>query len=160
MFQVKEVTNFIFLGSKVIVDSDCSHKIKGCLLLGRKSMTNLDSVLKSRDITLPTKVCSQSYSFSSSHVWMWGLDHKEGWMLKNWCFWIVVLRRLLRVLWTARGSNQAILKEINPEYLLEGLMLKLQYLGHLMRTANSLEKTLSWEKWKTKEEGDGRRWDG
>ena len=70
MFQVKEVTNFIFLGSKVIVDSDCSHKIKRCLLLGRKSMTNLDSVLKSRDITLPTKVCSQSYSFSSSHVWM------------------------------------------------------------------------------------------
>ena len=70
MFQVKEVTNFIFLGSKVIVDSDYSHKIKRCLLLGRKSTTNLNSVLKSRDITLPTKVCSQSYSFSVSHVWM------------------------------------------------------------------------------------------
>ena len=70
MFQVKEVTNFIFLGSKEIVDSDCSHKIKRCLLLGRKSTTNLNSVLKSRDITLPTKVCSQSYSFSVSHVWM------------------------------------------------------------------------------------------
>ena len=72
MFQVKEVTNFIFLGSKIIADSDCSHEIKRCLLLGRKSMTNLDSVLKSRDITLPTKVCSQSYSFSSSHIWMLG----------------------------------------------------------------------------------------
>ena len=81
--------------------------------------------------------------FSSSHVWMWELDHKEGWALKNWYFWIVVWRRFLRVPWTAR-SNQSILKEINPEYLLEGLMLKLklQYFGHLMRRANSLEKTL------------------
>ena len=84
--------------------------------------------------------------FSSSHVWMWELDHKEGWALKNWYFWIVVWRRFLRVPWTAR-SNQSILKEINPEYLLEGLTLKLklQYFGHLMRRANSLETTLMLE---------------
>ena len=87
---------------------------------------------------------SQSYGFSSSHVWMWELDRKEGWVLKNGCFWIVGWRRLLRVPWTARRSNQSVLKEINPEYLLEGLMLKrkLQHFGHLMWRTNSLEKTL------------------
>ena len=96
-------------------------------------MTNLDSILKSKDITLPTKVCIQSYS----HVWMWGLNHKEGWTLKNWCFWTI-----LSVPWTARRSNQSILKEINPEYSLGGMKLKLQYSGHLMWRAKSLEKTL------------------
>ena len=86
---------------------------------------------------------SQSYGFSCSHVWMWELDHKEGWVLKNWCFQIVVLvKTLYRVSWTARRSNQSVLKEINPEYSLEGLMLKLQYFGHLMQRADSLEKTL------------------
>ena len=87
---------------------------------------------------------SQSYGFSSSHVQMWELDHKEGWAVKNWCFQIVVLRRHLRVPWIARKSNQSILKEINPEYSLEGLMLKLklQYFGHLMQNADSFEKTL------------------
>ena len=87
---------------------------------------------------------SQGYGFSSSHVWMWELDHKEGWVLKNWCFWTVVWRRVLRVLWAARRSNQSFLKEINPEYSLEGLMLKLklQYFGHLRWRADSLEKTL------------------
>ena len=86
---------------------------------------------------------SQSYGFSSSHVWMWDLDYKESWTPKNWCFWTVVLRRLLKVPWTAR-SNQSILKEINPEYSFEGLLLKLklQFFGHLMWRANSLEKTL------------------
>ena len=85
-----------FLGSKITVDSDCSHKIKRCLLLGRKAMTSLYSVLQSRDITLPTKAhpYSQNYGFSSSHVWMWALDHKEAWALKNWCFQIVVLKKL------------------------------------------------------------------
>ena len=108
-------------------------------------MTNLDSILKSRGITLLTKVrYSQSYDFSSSHLWMRGLDHKEGWAPKNWWFWTVCWRRLLRVPWTARRSNQSILKEINPEYSLEGLMLKLKlwYFGHLMQRADSLEKTL------------------
>ena len=85
---------------------------------------------------------SQSYDFSSSHVRMWELDHKEGWALKNWCFWPVVWRRLLKVPWTARRSNQSILKEISPEYSLGGLVLKLQYFGHLIQRADSLEKTL------------------
>ena len=85
---------------------------------------------------------TQSYGFSSSHVWMWELDHKEGWAQKNWCFWTVVWRRLLRVPWTARRSNQLILKEISPEHSLEGLVLKCQYFGHLMWRTDSLEKTL------------------
>ena len=87
---------------------------------------------------------SQNYRFSSTHVWMWELDYKESWALKNWCFWTVVLEKTLRVPWTARRSNQSILKEISPEYSLEALMLKLklQYFGHLMRRTDSMEKTL------------------
>ena len=146
---VETVSDFIFLGPKITADGDCSHEIKRCLLLGRKVMTNLDSILKSRDITFPTKVhlSSQGYGFPSSHLWMWELDHKEGCMPKNWCFQIVWLwRRLLRGPWTARRSNQLILKEINPEYSLEGLMLKLQYFVHLMWRADFLGKTLMLEK--------------
>ena len=106
-------------------------------------MTNLDSILKSRDIT-DKDPYSQSYDFSSSHIWRWELNHEESWAWKNWSFWTIVLRRLLRVPWTARRSNKSILKEISPEYSLEGLMLKLklQYFGHLMRRDDSLEKTL------------------
>ena len=90
------VTDFIFLGSKITADGDCSHEIKTPLLPERKVMTNLDSMLKSRDITLLTKVRqSQSYAFFSSHVWMWELDHKESWALKVWCFWTVVLEKIL-----------------------------------------------------------------
>ena len=113
------------------------------LLLGRKAMTNLDSILKSRDIA-DKGPSSQSYGFSSSHVWMWELDHKESWAQKNWCFWTVVLEKTLESPWTARRSNQSILKEISPEYTLEGLMLKLklQYFGHLMWRTDSLENTL------------------
>ena len=119
--------DFIFLGSKVTAGGDYSHEIKRGLLLGRKAMTDLDSVLKSRDITLPTKVPSgQSYGFSSNHIWMWELDHKEGWTRKNWCFQTVVLEKTLWVPWTARRSNQSILREINSEYSLEELMLKLK----------------------------------
>ena len=101
---------------------------------------------------------SQSYDFSSSHVWMWELDHKEGWALKNWCFWTVLLERLLRIPWTARRSNQSILKEISPEYSLEGLMLKLkfQYFGHPEQKANSLEKTLMLGKIEGKRRGQQR----
>ena len=131
--------------SKITADGDCSHEIKRCLLLGRIAMTNLDSILKSRDITLLTKVhLVKAMVFP---VVMYGC---ESWTVKKaerrridafelWCW-----RRLLRVPWTERRSNQSILKEINPEYSLEGLMLKLklQYFGHLMRRANSLEKTL------------------
>ena len=142
---VETVTDFIFLGSKITADGDCSHEIKRCLLLGRKVMTNLDSILKSRGIPLPTKVCLVKAMVFP--VVMYGC---ESWTIKKaehrridafelWCW-----RRLLRVLWTARRSNQSILKEISPEYSLEGLMLKLklQYFDHLMRRNDSLEKTL------------------
>ena len=154
---METVTDFIFLGSKITADGDCCHEIKRCLLLGRKAMTNLDSKLKSREIT-NKRVSSQSYSFSSSHVWMWELDYKESWTLKNWCFWTMVLEKTLRVTWTARRSSQSILKEICPEYSLKGLMLnlKLQYFGHLMGRTESLEKTLMLGK---AGEGDNRGWD-
>ena len=108
-------------------------------------MTNLGSILKSRDIILPTKICLvKAMMFSSSRVWMWELEYKESWVPKNWCFWTVSWRRLLRVPWTAGRSNQSILKEISPEYSLEGLMLKLklQHFGPLIWRGNSLEKTL------------------
>ena len=90
------LTDLIFLGSKIIADGDCSHEIKRRLFLGRKAMTNLDSILKSRDITLLTKVHLVSYSFPSGHVWMWELDHKESWVPKNWWFWTVVLEKTLK----------------------------------------------------------------
>jgi len=130
---MKPVTDFILGGSKITADGACSHEIKRRLLLGRKAMNNLDSILKSRDITLPTKVhLVKAMVFP---VPMYGC---ESWTVKKaecrrtdgfelWCW-----RRLLRVPWTARRSNQSILKEISPEYSLEGLMLKLQYFGHLM----------------------------
>ena len=105
---------------------------------------------------------SQGYGFFSSHVWMWNLDYKESWALKNWSFWMVVLGRFLKVPWTARRSNQSILKEISPGCSLEGLMLKLkfQYFGHLMRRTDSLEKTLILGKMTAGWEGDDRGWDG
>ena len=108
-------------------------------------MINTDSILKNQRHYFAHKgPSSQGYGFSSSHVWMWQLDYKESWVLKNWCFWTVVLGRLLRVPWTAKRSNQSISKEISPEYSLEGLMLKLklQYFGHMMWRADSFEKTL------------------
>jgi len=89
------VTDFIFLGSQITADGDCNREIKRCLLLWRKAMTNLDSILKSRDYFAEKGPSSQSYGFSSSRVWMWELDHKEGWVLKNWCFWTVVLEKTL-----------------------------------------------------------------
>ena len=153
---METVTGFIFLGSKITADGDCSHEIKRCLLTGRKAMTNLNSILKSRDSTFLTKVhLVKAMVFP---VVMYGC---ESWTIKKaecgtvdafelWCW-----RRLLRVPWTARRSNQSILKEINPEYSLEGLMLmlKLQYFGHLVRRTDSLEKALRLGKI----EGRGRR---
>ena len=106
---METVTDFIFLGSKITVDSDYSHKVKRCLLLGRKSMTNLDSVLKNGDITLLTSLCSPSYGFSSSHAWMWELDHKEGWALKNWCLQTVVPEK------TLESPLDSKIKPINPK---------------------------------------------
>ena len=142
---VEIVADFIFLGSKITADGDCSHGIKRHLLLRRKVMTNLDSILKSRDLTLPTKV--RLVKAMVFPVVMYGC---ERWTVKQaecpridafelWCW-----RRLLRVLWSARRSNQSILKEISPGYSLEGLMLKLklQYFGHLMQRVDSLEKSL------------------
>ena len=143
--KVETVADFSFLDSKTTANSECSHEIKRRLLLGRKAMTNLDSILKSRDITLPTNVhLVKAMVFFSSHVWMWELDYKESWALKNLCFWTMVLEKTWESLGNARRSNQSILKEISPEYLLKGLMLKLklQYLGHLMRRVDLLEKTL------------------
>ena len=142
---VETVADFIFVGSKITADGDCSHEIKRHLLLGRKVMTNLDSIFKSRHITLPTKVC-----LVKARVFPVVVYGCENWTMKKaehqridafelWCW-----RRLLRVSWTARRSNQSILKEISPGCLLEGMMLKLklQYFGHLMRGFDSLEKTL------------------
>ena len=136
---METVIDFIFLGSKITGDGDCSHEIKRCLLLGRKAMTNLDSIIKSRDITLPTKVHLVKAMAFPVVIDGCELDYKESWALKNYAFELWRWRRLLRVPWTARRSNQSILKEINPEYSLEGLMLKLkfQYFGHLMRTVDS-----------------------
>ena len=130
-------------GSKITADGDCSHEIKRRLLLGRKAMTKLGSILKSRDATLPTKVhLVKAMVFPDA--WMWELDYNESWVLKNWCFELWCWRRLLRVPWTARRSNQSILKEISPGCSLEGLMLNLkpQYFGHLMQRADSFEETL------------------
>ena len=123
-------------------------------------MTNLDGVLKSRDISLPTY--NQSYGFSNRHVWLWELDHKEGWALKIQCFQTVVLKKtILRVPWMTRISNQSILMEINPEYSLEGLILKLklQYFGHMMQRADYWKRSWCWERLRAGEE-DNRGWVG
>ena len=140
---METMTDFTFLGSKITMDVDCGHEIKRCLLLGRKIMTNLDNILKSKDIILPTKVClvkAMVFPIVMYGCESWTIKKTECWRIdafELWCW-----RRLLRVPWTARRSNQSILKEITPEYSLEGLMLKLmlQYFGHLMGRTDSLEK--------------------
>ena len=162
---MKTVRDFSFLGSKTTADGDWSHEIKRCSLFRRKVMTNLDSRLKSRDITLPTKV--RLVKAMAFQVVMYGY---ESWIIKKaeyrkidvfelWC-----LRRLLRVPSTARRSHQSIQKEINlkfnPKYSLEGLMLELQYLGHLMWRVHSVKRAWCWERLKAKGEGGGRGWDG
>ena len=143
--QWKQWDTLFWGGSTITADSDCSHEIKRCLLLGRKAVTNLDSILKNKDITLPTKV-----HIVKAMVFPVVMYECESWTIKKaecqridafelWCW-----RRLLRVPWTTRTSNQSILKEINPEYSSEGLMLKLKlrYFGHLMQRTNPLEKIL------------------
>ena len=140
---METVTDFIFLGSKITADGGCSHGIKKHLLLGRKAMTNLESVLKSRDIPLLTKACivkAMVFPIDMHGFKTWTKKKAECRRIdafEPWCW-----RRLLKVPWTARRSNQSILKEISPECSLEGLMLKLQYFGHLMQRADSFEKTL------------------
>ena len=142
---METVRDFIFLGSKITVDGDCSHEIKRCLLHRRKAMTNLDSILKNREITLPSNFHLVKAMFFPVVMYgceSWTIKKAECWRIdafELWCW-----RRLLRVPWTARRSNQSILNEISPEYSLEGLMLKLllQYFGYLMWRTDSLEKTL------------------
>ena len=156
--KVEAVIDFLFGGSKITVDSDCNHKIKRCLLLGRKAMKNLDSVLKSRDITLPTEVCLvKAMAFP---VFMYGceswnikkVEHQRIDAFKLWCW------RRLESPMDCKRLNQSILKEISPEYTLEGLMLKLklQYFGHLMRKTDSLEKPLMLQRLKVGGEGNNR----
>ena len=153
---METVSDFIFLGSKISADGDYSHEMKRCLLFGRKAMTNLDSRLKSRDITLQTKVKAVVFPVVMYGCESWTIKKAE-WQRTDtfelWCW-----RRLLRVPWTARRSNQSILKEICPGISLEGLMLKLklQYFGHLMRRVGSLEKTLMLGGMGSGGEGDDR----
>ena len=158
---VETVTGFIFLGSKITMDGDCSQEIKRHLLLGRKAIINLDSIFKSRDITLPTKFCLVKAMvfpvvYGCESWTMKKAEEQRMVVFELWCW-----RRFLRVLWTARRSNQSILKEISPEYSLEGLMLKLklQYFGHLMGREDSLEKTLILRKIEGRRSGRQRmRW--
>ena len=160
---METATDFILGGSKITADGDCSHETKRPLLIGRKVMTNLDSILKSRDITLPTKVRvvkAMVFPVVMYGCESWTVKKAEHWRTDTfelWCW-----RRLLRVPWTARRSNQSILKEFSPGSSLEGLMLKLtlQYFGHLMRRVDSLEKTLMLEGMGAGREGDNRGWDG
>ena len=156
---METVTDSILGGSKITADGDCSHEIKRRLILGRKSMTNLDSILENRDITSPTKVHLVKAMFLPVVMYRcesWTIKKADRWRIdafELWCW-----RRLLRVPWTSWRSNQSILKEISPEFSLEVLMLKLklQYLGYLMWRADSLEQILSWERLKLGEKGDDR----
>ena len=140
---VETVTDFFFLGSKITADGECNHEIKRHLLLGRKVMTNLDSILKSRDI-INKGPSSQGYRFSSGHVWMWELDYKESWAPKSWCFWNVVLEKTLESPLDCKEIQAVRPKGDQSGCSLEGLRLKLklQYFGHLMQRADLLEKTL------------------
>ena len=157
--QCKQWQTLFWGSSKITADGDCSHEIKRCLLLGRKDMTNLDSILKSRDITLPTKVClvkalvfpvvmygCESWTVKTAEIWR--IDVSE-----LWCW-----RWLLRVPWTAKRSTQSILKEISPEYSLEGLMLKLKLQSS--EELIHLRKPWCWERLKVRKEGDNREGDG
>ena len=162
--QWKQWQTSFFWGSKITADGDCSHEIK-TLAPWKKSYENLDSILKSRDITLSTKVHlvkAMVFPMVMYGCESWTIKKAECWRIDTfelWCW-----RRLLRVPWTARRSNQSVLKEISPEYSLAGLMLKLklQHFGHLMWRADSLKKTLmlGWERLKAGGEGDDRKWDG
>ena len=157
--QWKQWQTFFSWGSKITADDDCSHEIKRRLLLGRKAMTNLGSILKSKGITLPTKVCWQGYGFSSGHIWMWELDYKENWELKNWCFWTVVLEILESPLdgkeiqpVHPRGDQSCVfIGRTDAEA--ETPVLWCEELTHLKRP-------WCWARLKVGEEGDHRGWDG
>ena len=161
--QWKQWQDIIFLGSKMTEDRDCSQEIKRHLLLERRAMTNLDSVLKSWDIILRTKFClvkAMVFPVVMYRCESWTVKKTEHWRIDAFDLWC--WRRLLRVPWTARRFNQSILKEISPGYSLEGLMLKvkLQYFGHLMWRTDSFEKTVMLGKIEGRRRGDDSRWDG
>ena len=159
---VETVADFIFLGSKITADGDCSHEIKRRLLLGRKVMTNLDSIFKSRDITLPKKgPSSQGYGFSSGHVWMWELDCEESWVSKNWCFWTVVLEKTLESPWDCKEIQPVHSKGDQSLVFFEGMMLKLklQYFGHSCGELTHWKRLWCWEGLGAGGKGDDRGWD-
>ena len=160
---METLRDFISLGSKTTADGDCSHEIKRYLLLGRKVMTNLDSILKSRDITLPIKdPSSQSYCFSRSHIWMWNLEYKENWVLKNSCFWTVVLEKTLETPLDSKDIKPANLKEITPEYSLEDWCW-IWNSNPLATWCNELthwKRPWCWEGLGAGGEGDDRGWEG
>jgi len=161
--KMETVTDFLFLDSKITADSDCSHEIKRRLLLGEKTRTNLDSMLKTRNVTLPTEihiVKAMVFPVVIYRCESWTIKKAEHWRtdaFELWCW-----RRLLRVPWTAKRYNQSTLKEIIPEYPLEGMMLKLklQCFGHLMERTDSMERPWCWERLKAEGEADDREWDG
>ena len=158
--QWKQWQDFIFLGSKITADGDCSHEIKRCLLLGRKAMTNLDSLLKERHYSANKYLPSQSCGFSSSPVWMWELDYKESWSLKNWCFWTVVLEKILESPLDCK-EIQPVHPKVNQSWIFIGRTdaeTEAPNFGHLMQRTDSLEKTLILEK-TAGGEGDDRGWD-
>ena len=161
---METVRDFIFLGSKITADGDCSHEIKRHLLLGRKAMTNLNSILKSRDATLLTKIhLVKAMVFPVRQVLMWKLDHKESWAPQNWCF---LNCGVGEDSWESLGQQgdqtKSILKKTNPEYSLKGLMLKLklQHFDHLIERVDSLKKTLILGKTQGRRRREHRRWDG
>ena len=140
------MSDFILLGSKIPADGNCNHEIKTLTPWKESYNQPRQHIKKQRHYFANKGPSGQSYGFSSGHTWMWELDCEESWVSNNWCFWTMVLEKTLEIPWTARRSNQSILKEISPGYSLEGLMmklkLKLQYFGHLMQRVDSLEKTL------------------
>ena len=161
--QWKQWENLFICASKITADGDCSHEIERHLLLRRKVMTNLDSILKNRDITLPTKVhLVKAMVFPDIHVWMWELDCKESWALKNWCFWTVCWRRLLRVPWTARRSHQSILKEsvLNIHWKDWCWSWNSNTLATWCKELTYWKRPWCWERLKAGGEGDDRGWDG
>ena len=161
---VKKVWDFIFCGSKITVDGDCNHEIKRCLLLGRKAMTNIDNILKSRDTTLANKGPSgQSYGFSGSHVWMWESDYKESWALKIWCFWTMVLEKTL--------ESPLVCKENQPVNPKGTHVLNIHWkdwcwswnsntLATWYEELTQWKRPWCWERLRAGGEGDDRRWDG
>ena len=161
--KMETVTNFIFLGSKITSDSDCSHEIKRLLLLGRKTMTNLDSAFKKQRHHFANKgLCRQTYGFPSSHLQLWELDHKEGWALKNWCFWTVVLEKTLE----SPLNSKEIIKPVNPKGNQSWMFIgrtgaEAKALIHWPPDAKSLliGKDWCWQRLRPAGGGDDRRWD-